>query len=215
MENSFTQLLPTIIFLTTIFFHMAKRNFYIAIGYALQSLAVVFILFNLFLESYSLSLLTIIILMLVAKVIAAPIYFIKLIKKHGFKFTVTTYLSLPLTIIAIAIITAIAYTLISTPLSTIYPNKSDALSLSIAAMLISLFLMINRKGALSQTIGILSLENGIVTFAALSGLEQSAAFQIGILFNIVIWYTIAVTFISMIYEHFGSLNITTMKELTD
>ena len=82
-------------------------------------------------------------------------------------------------------------------------------------MLLSIFLTINRKSALSQIIGILSLENSIVAFAIFAGLEQSPSLQIGILFDISIWLTIATAFISMIYAHFGSLDITSMKNLTD
>ena len=75
--------------------------------------------------------------------------------------------------------------------------------------------MINRKGVLSQMLGILSVENGIVAFALFSGLEQNPALQLGITFNILIWIMIASVFATMIFRQFGSLDVTTMKKLTD
>ena len=82
-------------------------------------------------------------------------------------------------------------------------------------MFLSLFLIINRKSALSQIVGILSLENSIVAFAIFAGLEQSLSLQIGILFDISVWLIIATVFMSMMYTHFGSLDVTDMKKLKD
>jgi hydrogenase-4 component E len=39
--------------------------------------------------------------------------------------------------------------------------------------------------------------------------------QLGITFNILIWIIIATVFISMIFRQFASLDVTTMKELTE
>jgi len=68
---------------------------------------------------------------------------------------------------------------------------------------------------LSQIIGILSFENSIVVFAVFANLEQSAALQLGIVFDIFIWIMIASVFISMLYKHFGTLNVSSMKNLKD
>ena len=68
---------------------------------------------------------------------------------------------------------------------------------------------------MSQIIGILSLENGIVAFALFSGLEQSPALQIGIMFDLLVWVIIAAVFISMIYKQFGSLDVTELKHLKE
>jgi len=85
----------------------------------------------------------------------------------------------------------------------------------IAGMLISLLLMVNRKGVLSQIIGVLSLENAIVEFGLFAGLEQSAILQIGITFNILVWLIITAVFSSMIYRHFGTLETAEMKSLKE
>lgn len=208
------QFLPAIIFLVALFFHTTKKNFDIAIAYGVQSLAVVLILFSTFFTTRSLPSLFIVLLVVAIKVIVAPRFFITLIKKHGLKFSATTYLNFPLTLIVIAVLTALAHSRIFLPLTTLTSN-TEALSLALAVIFSSLFLMINRKGALSQMIGILSLENGIVAFALFSGLEQSATLQTGILFDIAIWIVIATVFASMIYEHFGSLNVTVMRNLKE
>lgn len=209
------QFLLGVVFGTIIFLHITKKNFGAALTYGLQSLAITGILLGSFFETNNLSLLFIALLVLLVKVILAPIFFIKLIQKHELTFSVSTYLNTPLTLIIIALLTFVAQSDKFAPLTSILPPNQALLSLAFSSILLSLFLLINRKGALSQIIGILSLENSIVAFTIFAGLEQSPALQLGIIFNIFIWLIIATVFVSMIYKHFGSLDITSMNNLKD
>ena len=209
------QFLLEIVFGTVIFLHITKKNFGAALSYSLQSLAITIILFNSFVETGNTTLLFIALLIFIVKVIIAPVFFIKLIRQHALMFSVSTYLNTPLTLIIIVTLTFVAHSTKFAPLTGIIPANQALLSLALASMFLSLFLIINRKGALSQIIGILSLENSIVAFTIFAGLEQSLMLQLGIMFNIFIWLIIATIFISMIYRHFGTLNVTTMNNLKD
>lgn len=209
------QFLLEIVFLTIVFLHITKKDFGITLAYSIQSLAIVLILLSSFLKTGSMSLLFVTLLTLIAKVILAPVFFARLIKKHKFIFSTSAYLNIPLTLIIITILTFIAHSQKFTTLTSIIPANQAVLSLALSTMLLSLFLIVNRKGAISQTIGILSLENSIVAFAIFAGLEQSATLQIGIIFDICIWFIIAIIFMSMLYKHFGSLNVTSMKHLKE
>ena len=131
------------------------------------------------------------------------------------KFSVSTYLNTPITLLVIAVLVALTRTEVFLPLAHLAPDGNNLLLLDVATIMISLFLSINRKGALSQMLGILSLENGIVSFALSAGLEQNPGLQLGITFNILIWIIIATVFISMMFRQFGSLDVTTMKKLTE
>lgn len=210
-----TQLLITLFFITTIFFHMAKKNIGVALAYGFQSLIVVILMIKAYAETGSLPLLAVALLLLAIKVITAPTFVIRLIKKHELKFMVSSYLNTPLTLIVVAGLTALAHSNIFAPLVSIIPVNQSFLSLALASLLISFFLIINRKGAISQIVGILSLENSIVAFAFFAGLEQAPALQTGIIFDIAIWVVIATVFLSMIYKHFGSIDVSAMKHLKD
>jgi len=153
--------------------------------------------------------------MFIVKVIIAPLFFIRLIKKYALSFSASTYLSTPITLIIITILVFIAHSQRLLPLTSIVANHQILLSLALSSMFLSLFLIVNRKGALSQIIGILSFENSIVVFAVFANLEQSASLQLGIIFDIFIWIMIASIFISMLYKHFGTLNVSSMKKLKD
>jgi len=215
MNQIFLQFLLGIMFLTIIFLHLSKKNFSASIAYGLQSLVIMSFFLNSFFETNNLTILLAVFLTLIVKVVLAPLFFIRLIKKNALAFSVSTYLNTPLTIISIAILTFIAHYQKLFPLTNIVPTNQDSLSLALSAIFLSLLLIINRKGALSQILGVLSLENSIVAFVIFAGLEQNPALQIGIIFNIGIWILIATIFMSMILKHFGTLNVSSMNNLKD
>jgi hydrogenase-4 component E len=91
----------------------------------------------------------------------------------------------------------------------------NAIPLALAAIFISIFLSINRRGALSQIIGVLSLENGIIALTAFLGITESSGLDIGVSFDIAVWVVIAALFLSMMYKQFGSLDVSKLKELKE
>lgn len=204
-----------IIFLTIVFSHITKKNVGAVVAYGIQSLAIVILLVNSYSETGDLALLFVAMFALMVKVILAPTFLVRLIRKHELKFSVSTYLNAPFTLIAIALLTFTAYSEKFTPLTNIIPLNHALLALALASMFLSFFLVVNRKGVISQIVGILSFENSIVAFAIFAGLEQSAGLQAGIIFNIFIWSAIAIVFVSMIYKHFGSLDTTSMESLKE
>jgi hydrogenase-4 membrane subunit HyfE len=202
-------------FLTIIFLHLTKKNFSAAVAYGIQSLVICFLFINSFFETGNVYIFAIVLITFIVKVILAPLFLTRLIKKHALSFSVSTYLNTPLMLIVIAGLTFLAHSRKFFPLTDIIPTNQVLLSMALSTVFLSLFLIINRKGVLSQILGVLSLENSIVAFAIFAGLEQSVGLQLGVIFNIFIWIIIATVFASMIYEHFGSHDVTFMKNLKD
>jgi hydrogenase-4 component E len=213
--SQFLFFLETVLFLSVIFMHLAKKNFAVIFLYALQSFIVTFILFSSSLKEDSLLLMAVATATFFVKVVIAPYFFFGLMKKHRLQFSVSTYLNGPMTLIVLTLLTAFSYSHFFRPLTILSPYDGNALLLAVGMILISLFLIVNRKGVLSQMVGILSLENAIVSFAYITGLEASAGAQVGILFDILVWIVIATGFASMIYRHFGSLDSSAMQHLKE
>ena len=207
--------LEIVIFASAVFLHLTKKNSSAVRLYIAQSSAISLLLLLPAIEESSPLLVIAIIATITVKLFIAPYFFFGLIRKHRLKYSVSTYLNTPITVLIIAALVAFTRTDVFSPLAQLAIEGRNLLLLSVATIMISLFLIINRKGALSQMLGILSLENGIVSFALFAGLEQNPGLQLGITFNILIWIIIATVFISMIYRQFGSLDVTTMKKLTE
>ncbi len=215
MHAMFLQLLLSLFFLTVILLHITQKHPRIIVLYAVQSCVVVALLADAFLATRDVSVLVIALLSVVVKVVVTPIFFFRLVRRYGLRFSASSYVGTPLTLVAVAALTAVAHAPVFLPLTNIIPSHQAFLAIALSAMFISLFLIVNSKGALSQIIGILSLENAIVLFALFAGLEQSFGLEMGIAFDIFVWVIIASLFVSMLYKHFGSLDVTSMRHLTD
>ncbi len=218
MPEHFTQLyffFDLIAFLSVIFVHLVKTNRNMIRLYVVQSFAVALVLIGLGLAEGERSLLLIGTLTLLIKGIMAPIFFARLMRRFGSRFTVNSYLSTPVTLLVLMLLVLFSYSRVFLPLSSLVPQALGLLSLNIAIILIALFVVINRRGAFSQIIGVLSLENGILLLASFIGIKQPLALEMGIIFDIVVWMIIAHVFISLIYKQFGSLNTDKMKNLIE
>lgn len=209
----FLQICMAVFGLTTVGLHLAKKNVNEALLYALQSSAIVAMLGAALWERRSVGLLAVAVIMLIVKVILAPAFFIRLVKRHKLRFSADTYANAPEVFLGIGLILLLVSSGIFDPLTHIVPANHSYLLVSLAALFTSILLMVNRKGALSQAVGVLSIENSIVAFTIFAELEGSVMFELGILFDVFVWIIIAIVFVSMLYRHFGSLDLTVMKHL--
>ncbi|MBI5870830.1 MAG: hypothetical protein HZB44_07745 [Actinobacteria bacterium] len=206
-------LFATVIFMPAVLLHLTRKNTAAVLLYMVQSSAIALLLALSSFERFSPLLLLAVVATVAVKLFIAPYFFFGLIKRHELRFSVSTYLNTPVSLLVIAALLALTQSDFFETLAVLAQSSEASLSLCFSTILISLFLSINRRGALSQMIGILSLENGIVAFALFAGLEQSPGLQLGVTFNILIWVVIATVFASMIFRKFGSLDVTTMKKL--
>ncbi|MDQ5976555.1 MAG: hydrogenase-4 component [Patescibacteria group bacterium] len=209
-------LLGIIAFLTAVFMHLVRRSRSLVRLYALQSFAVsmTFFLLGFLGGDRSLMLVAAAIIFLV-KVIIAPAFFGKILRKLSGSSSTNNYLSTPMTLLVLTGLVLFSFSKVFLPLSAIYPQAFVSVALNIALVFISIFLLINRRGVFAQMVGMLSLENSIVLFAAFFGLRHPLPLEIGMIFDIVIWMVIASFFLGMIYRQFGTLSTADMKRLTE
>jgi hydrogenase-4 component E len=93
------------------------------------------------------------------------------------------------------------------------PGISRILSASIAMMLIGLFIMMTRRKAVTQIIGLLTMENGVF----LSGLSITYGMplivEVGIFFDILIAVLILGVFVFRINKTFDTISIDSLRSL--
>jgi hydrogenase-4 component E len=208
-------ILEVALFALVIFMHVAKKSSMVISLYVGQSLVVSGLLIFSAFRDQSLALTLVGLAMFFVKVLVAPYFLRRLINRHQIKFSASTYLSAPVTLIVVAALTALAFSDLLRPLALLAEENGNMILLAVAMILACAFLIINRKGALSQMIGILALENSIVLFAFAAGLEQAPSLEMGIIFDILVWVIIATVFAGMVYREFGSLDVSEMKHLKE
>ena len=108
-----------------------------------------------------------------------------------------------LTIIAFYVMTPIAA---SNPLPT-----ADAMPLAFAGVLIGLFIMVNRRRAVTQILGFLMLENGIFLLALLA----TYGVEMGVFLDVLVAVLIMEVFVYRIKDNFDSIDVGELGKLKD
>lgn len=202
-----------IIFLCVVVMNVAKKNTSLAKLYLLQSVVLVVLLSIQAYQESSADLFIITMIMFIIKVLIAPQVFLRFIRRSHLNFSASTYLNVPMTLGALILLSVFAQSDVFSPIFLLIPHIPQLSMFLIGGILISFFLIINRKGALSQIIGVLSLENCIFAFGHFLGIKQANSLEIGILFDVFFWIIISSVFMTMIYTHYGSLDVSELKEL--
>lgn len=213
LETQLLSLFELTIFISVVLMHLVRRNSHLVMVYALQSFAVSGMLMLFGIKDGSSSLIIVALVTFIIKVVVGPVFFTKLINRKKLNITADTYLNFPLTLATVLGLTILAKSDIFTPVISLFPQDPRFVAFSIAGILISMFLIINRRGVFSQLTGILSFENNMVALAVLAGIEQTLAIEIGILVNILIWIVISGVLVTLVYTHFGSLDTKEMNRL--
>ncbi len=207
--------LETIIFVSVVALHLVKNKKTAVSAYIIQTAVLATLLISSYIGEASPLLYIALAATIAIKLVITPYFFFMLMRKHQLTFLVGSYCPMPLTLIIITALTALTRSTIFKELTLLNPIGQEFLLVPFATILISLFLIINRKGIFSQMLGYLSLENGIISFALFAGLEQNPGLQLGITVSILVWIIMATILASLIFRQFGSLDASEMKRLTD
>lgn len=201
--------------LATIGLHIAKKNINEVALYSMQSFAVVIMLCAALLNDCSVALVALTVVTFCVKAVFAPLFLSRLIRRHNIGFESNAYANIPQTLFVLVCLFLLVSSQVFAPVIGIAHQNHQYVVIALWLVFASVLLMANRKGALSQATGVLSLENSIVVFGIFTGLEQSAMLQMGVLFDVFVWLVIAMVMVSLVYKHTGSLDVTKMKDLRD
>jgi len=134
-----------------------------------------------------------------------------------FKVETNPYISLRLSLLISAVLVVLSYGLTNQILSN---SNVDNLSVtyipvSISLFFVGLFVMVSRRMALSQVVGLLILENGLFLFTTALTPGVSLIIEVGILLDIVVAVMISSTLLFRITQTFDTLDIGNLEKLRD
>ena len=151
-------------------------------------------------------------LTLIIKSVVIPYIFIYIIREIKVKREVELYINISPSIIIGGILVVISYYLIRS-ISIISELSSLALSASVSLVSIGLFIMISRKKALMQMLGILVMENGLFLGAISLTNGMPLLVELGIFFDVLIGVLIMGILIFRINKTFESIDTDMLKTL--
>ncbi len=158
-------------------------------------------------DIYIVSLLT-----LILKAAIIPYIFIYIIREIKVTREIELYVNISPSLIIGGVLVVISYYLIRS-ISTISELSSLALTASMSLVSIGLFIMISRKKALMQMLGILIMENGLFLGAISLTNGMPLLVELGIFFDVLIGVLIMGILIFRINKTFESIDTDVLKTL--
>ena len=151
-------------------------------------------------------------LTLAIKAVIIPYIFIYIIREIKVKREVELYVNISPSLIIGGLLVVISYYLIRS-ISVISELSSLSLSASMSLVSIGLFIMISRKKAIMQMLGILIMENGLFLGAISLTYGMPLLVELGIFFDVLIGVLIMGILIFRINKTFESIDTDTLKTL--
>jgi hydrogenase-4 component E len=147
------------------------------------------------------------------KAVIIPIILSRIVKRLKIKRDIEPFLSVPLSVLACGMLVVLAY-FVAEPLESAGLGLIPGLlAVSVSLVLIGCFIMIIRKKAITQIIGLLTLENGIFLSALATTFGMPLIVELGIFFDLLLGAIILGMFTYRIKETFDHLDTTRLQSL--
>jgi hydrogenase-4 component E len=157
-------------------------------------------------------------LTLVVKAILLPVFLERLVMKIEIRQEIEPFVNIPLSVIIAGLLTLLAYVVAESfhrPEEATGPATlgHNTLAVAIALFLIGFFMMVNRRKALTQVLGLLSLENGILLAGISLTYGMPLIVEVGIFFDVLVAALLLAILIYRIRETFDSMDVSRLSRL--
>jgi hydrogenase-4 component E len=154
----------------------------------------------------------------VFKAILLPVGLERLVNKIEIRREIEPFVNVPISVVVSGFLTLLAYVIAE---SFHRPDEATApaslghntLAVAIALFLIGFFMMVNRRKALTQVLGLLSLENGILLAAISLTYGMPLIVEVGIFFDVLVAALLLAILIYRIRETFDSMDVSRLRRL--
>ena len=158
------------------------------------------------------------ILTLLVKAILVPVLLEQLVNRTGIRQEIDPVLNAPLSVVICGGLTLVGYIVAE---SFYRPEQTtgaaslghNTLAVAISLFLIGFFTMINRRKALTQVLGLLSLENGLFLATISLTYGMPLIVELGIFFDVLVAVLVLGILVYRIGESFESMDVSKLRRL--
>jgi hydrogenase-4 component E len=140
------------------------------------------------------------------KGLAIPVTLHRIVRRLGIHREIETVVGIGLTMLAGIALVALAIVVMLRVTPDAHPLARQDLAFALAVVLLGLLLMVTRRNAVSQVIGFMALENGLV-LAATGAKGMPLVVEISVAFSILIAFIVIGIFLFRIRERFDTVDI--------
>jgi hydrogenase-4 component E len=143
---------------------------------------------------------------LLFKGIAIPVALHRIVRRLGIHRTIETVGGVGLTMLAGIGLVALAIVVMLPASAEVDPLAREDLAFALSVLLLGLLMMVTRRNAVSQVVGFMSLENGLV-LAATGAKGMPLVVEISVAFGVLIAFIVIGIFLFRIRERFDTVDI--------
>jgi hydrogenase-4 component E len=145
------------------------------------------------------------------KAIIIPVALRRIVERLGIHREIETVVSIGLTMLAGMALVALSMVVILRVTATATPIAREDLAFALAVVLLGLLIMVTRRNAVSQVVGFMSLENGLV-LAATGAKGMPLVVEISVAFSVLIAFIVIGIFLFRIRERFDTVDIAALDQ---
>ena len=145
------------------------------------------------------------------KAIVIPIALHRIIEKLGIHREIETVVGIGLTMLVGIGLVALAMVVMLRVTGGATPIAREDLAFALAVVLLGLLIMVTRRNAVSQVVGFMSLENGLV-LAATGAKGMPLVVEISVAFSILIAFIVIGIFLFRIRERFDTVDLVALDQ---
>jgi hydrogenase-4 component E len=143
------------------------------------------------------------------KAILIPMVLHRIVERLGIHREIETVFGIGMTMLAGMALVALAMAIMLRVTTGAAPIEREDLAFALAVVLLGLLFMVTRRNAVSQVIGFMSLENGLV-LAATGANGMPLVVEISVAFSILIAFIVIGIFLFRIRERFDTVDISAL-----
>jgi len=148
---------------------------------------------------------------LVLKGIVIPVALHRVVIKLGIHRTIETVVSIGRTMLLGMGLVALSMVVMLKAAAAADPLAREDLAFALSVLLLGLLMMVTRRNAVSQIIGFMSLENGLI-LAATAARGMPLVVEISVAFSVLIAFIVIGVFLFRIRERFDSVDLQALDE---
>ena len=153
------------------------------------------------------------VLTIIGKVLLLPRLLNRLVRRINIIQEIEPLLNAPTSMLICGGLTLLGY-IVARPFTTLEKLGNNTLAIAITLLLTGFFLMFNRRKAITQVLGLLTVENGVMLAAvALTTYGMPLVVELGIFFDVMVAVMVLGILVYRIRESFASMDTSKLSQL--
>ena len=153
------------------------------------------------------------VLLLIVKGVAIPRLLRRMERRFGAERELTPYVNTATSLVVAGLLVLFGYAVTRPVVAASLLPTRVAMPLAMGLVLVSLFVIISRKKALTQVIGFLMLENGIALLALLGAYGIPLIVELGVFLDALMGFLVMQIFVYRIQETFETIDVDQLDRL--